>query len=356
MFNYIKDVIINDVANTVVKDTDTNTLVVKRGANYKFDNIIDKKVFKTPGVQGSVATLTIPFVATTATYDCYQFAIFVSTPSQQLSDYALANWHEYGKPILFESAASDVNGLCEAFKLMLQPDNEMYKAEVNSSNVKLTFAEPWMKVAEVSIFKHNATTGELEIDNRSVTKVDNVEDFATAKWLVENLRFPSYPNLRYNHLYADESPVAGTVYDQYSFQYGVKHYIDGGLSGVGQNVDSITTHVFYVPHAQASAFEGKFDGCTFVTNKAEVSSMNVYANDTAAVAAAAEAAADAAGEAGDAAAAANTTTTATEAPTTSTVGKVGDTMIVDGDIYTCTAVDTSGSTPSYTWIKTYDAQ
>ena len=39
MFNYIKDVIINDVTNTVVKDADTNTLVIKRGANYKFDNI-----------------------------------------------------------------------------------------------------------------------------------------------------------------------------------------------------------------------------------------------------------------------------------------------------------------------------
>ena len=282
MFNYIKDVIINDVANTVIKQDDV--LVVKRGANYKFDNIIDKKVYKTPGVQGSVATLTIPFFAPYGDYDFYQYAIFVSTPSQQLSDYALANWHEFGKPILLESAAADVNGLAEAFKLMLQPDNEMYKVEVSDSNVVLTFAEPWMKIAEVNIYKHNAVTGELEKDPRTVTKVDNVEDFATAKWLVENLRFPSYPNLRYNRLYADEAPVAGRVYTQYAFQYGVKHYIEGGLSGVGQNVDSITTHVFYVPSDQASAFEAKFDGCTFVTDKDKVSSMNVYANDIAAAA------------------------------------------------------------------------
>ena len=257
MFNYIKDVIINDVTKTVVVDSDTNTVVVKRGANYKVDNIIDKKIFKQVGNEGTCATLTIPFVATTATYDFYHFAIFVSTPTQQLSDYALANWHEFGKPILFESAASDVNGLADAFKLMLQPDNEMYTVEVNGQNVKLTFKESWMTVAEAKIYKHNATTNELELDGRSITKVDNVVEFGTAKWLVENLRFPSYPNLRYNRLYADEAPVAGTVYDQYSFQYGVKHYIDGGLSGVGQNVDSITTHVFYVPHAQASTFEGK---------------------------------------------------------------------------------------------------
>ena len=289
MFNYIKDVIINDVANTVVKDTATNTLVVKRGANYKFDNIIDKKVFKTEGNAGVCAVLSVPFVAVPSGSDYRHYAIFVSTPAQRLSDYALANWHEFGKPILFESAAEDVNALAETFKLMLQPDNEMYTVSVSGSNVVLTFKESWMHVSEAKVYNHVVASDALEEDTTnapSVTTADKLE-FATAKWLVENLRFPSYPNLRYNHLYADESPVAGTVYDQYSFQYGVKHYIDGGLSGVGQNVDSITTHVFYVPHAQASAFEGKFDGCTFVTDKAEVSSMNVYANDMAAAAAAA---------------------------------------------------------------------
>lgn len=282
MFNYIKDVIINDVANTVVKEDDV--LVIKRGANYKFNNIIDKKVFKTPGVQGSVAVLTVPFVAVPAGSDYRHYAIFVSTPSQQLSDYALANWHEFGKPILFESAAATVNDLANAFKLMLQPDNEMYTVSVSGSNVVLTFAEPWMKVSEANVYNHVIADNELVLDETNKpTWTENVEDFATAKWLVENLRFPSYPNLRYNRLYADEAPVAGRIYTQYSFQYGVKHYIEGGLSGVGQNVDSITTHVFYVPSDQASAFEAKFDGCTFVTDKKEVSSMNVYANDLAAV-------------------------------------------------------------------------
>ena len=293
MFNYIKDVIINDVTNNVVKDTTTNTLVVKRGGNYKFDNIIDKKVFKTVGVAGTCATVTIPFNATTSTYDYYQYAIFVSTPGQQLSDYAFANWHEFGKPILVESAAATVNDLAETFKLMLQPDNELYTVSVSSSNVVLTFKDSWVKCDEATIYKHNATTNKME-DGASTTITANTPEFATAKWLVENLRFPSYPNVRYAHLYADESPVAGTVYDQYSFQYGVKHYIDGGLSGVGQNVDSITTHVFYVPHADYSTFEGKFDSSiSFVTLPSEVSSMNVYANDMASAASAAvEAASD----------------------------------------------------------------
>ena len=280
MFNYIKDMIINDVNKTVVKDDTTGVIVIKRGANYDPNNIIDKKIFKTVGNTGEVATVTIPFAATNNTYDYYQFAIFVSTPSMQLSDYALANWHEFGKPVLFESGAAKVEDLAEAFKLMLQPDNEMYTVKVEGQNVKLTFAEPWMKVSEVKIYKHNATTDTMEDDTRSVTIKANKEEFATAKWLVENLRFPSYPNLRYNRLYADEAPVAGTVYNQYSFQYGVKHYIDGGLSGVGQNVDSITTHVFYVPSTQAETFEGILNEAdlSLEEDKSVVSSMDVYAN------------------------------------------------------------------------------
>ena len=309
MFNYIKDVIINDVDNTIVVDGATNTVVVKRGANYKVDNIIDKKIFKTEGVAGTCAVLKVPFVAVPSGSDYRHYAIFVSTPAQQLSDYALANWHEFGKPILFESAATSADELAETFKLMLQPDNEMYSVEVSGTDVVLTFKESWMHVAEAKVYNHIVADNTLVEDTTNVPTVDteNVVEFATAKWLVENLRFPSYPNLRYNRLYADEAPVAGTVYDQYAFQYGVKHYIEGGLSGVGQNVDSITTHVFYVPSAQTNAFEAKFAGCDFVEidRKSEVSSMNVYANDAAANSASAEAAAAAANGIKDAALAAD---------------------------------------------------
>lgn len=296
MFNYIKDTIINDVANTIVVDSATSTVVVKRGGNYNVDNIIDKKIFKTEGNTGVNAVLSVPFVAVPSGSDYRHYAIFVSTPSQQLSDYAFANWAEFGKPILFESAAKNVNDLANTFKLMLQPDNAMYTVTVSGSNVILTFKESWMHVSEAKVYNHIIATDTLEEDttNAPTVTTENKTEFGTAKWIVENLRFPSYPNLRYNHLYADESPVAGTVYDQYTFKYGVKHYIDGGLSGVGQNVDSITTHVFYVPHAQATTFEGKWSGCDFVpiARKEEVSSMNVYANDMASAASAAVEAAE----------------------------------------------------------------
>lgn len=355
MFNYIKETIINDVTNKCVVTDDKglkagdagvgtlSTLVVKRGGNYKFNQICDKKVFKTAGVSGSVATLTIDPSKFTASQDYRQFAIFVSTPSKELSDYGYANWQEFGKPILIESVESTAANLVEVFKLALPNDNPFYTVEVDSSKVKLTFKESWMDVAEAHVYevKDGVTTENTTAGTTTI--VHNVEEFATAKWLVENLRFPSYPNIRYNHLYADESPVAGTLYNQYAFQYIVKHSVPGGLSSVGQAVDSITTHVFYVPQSSASAFEAFFtaNGCSIDTTVGNVASMDVNSNALADVAATASAA--------------STSGTATSAPTTTTVGKVGDTLIYDSDVYTCTAIDTSGDTPSYTWVKTYDA-
>ena len=337
MFNYIKETIVNDVTNKV--SAADGTLIVKRGGNYKFDQICDKKVFKRAGVAGTKAVLKVPFTAPAGNYDYYQYLIFVDTPTKSLSDYALANWHEFGKPIVVESAAADKAALAQAFALALPLDNPFYTVAAGSgATADLTFAEPWMHVNELQVFKHNASTDKMEAVNvgarNTYVTTENVPEFATADWLVENLRFPSYYNLRYAHPYADESPVAGTVYNQYSFQYIVKHAVPGGVSAVGQNVDSITTHVFYVPSGSASAFEAFFTGggCTIVTNVVDAS-MDVNANEIAAAVANLE------------------TLSGASDPTTATVGAVGQQYIntTDSGLFTCVAIDTSGDTPSYTW-------
>ena len=98
----------------------------------------------------------------------------------------------------------------------------------------------------------------VESKSANVVITKGKAEFATAKWIVENLRFPSRPNLRYTPLYADEAPVAGTVYTEYSFEYKVKRSVPGGLSAVGQVADSIVRIVFYVAPGAQSAFETAF--------------------------------------------------------------------------------------------------
>ena len=68
--------------------------------------------------------------------------------------------------------------------------------------------------------------------------------------------------MRYTPLYADEAPIEGVTYTQYSLQYKVEKAAPGGLSGVNQLVSSITTHVFYVHPNAVSKFEEAFGGST----------------------------------------------------------------------------------------------
>lgn len=279
MFNYVKETIINDVANTVISTDET--LVIKRGGNYNIKQICDQKIYKTVGNEGSDAVVTIDPAKFTATgVDYRQITMFVSTPNKELVEYAYPNWQEFGKPILIETSATTAAALAEAFKLALPNDNPFYKVSVSSDKVVLTFQKSWMQVDEVNIMEHKTATDTLEENKTAgiVSIVANKEEFATANWIVENLRFPSYPNLRYNALYADEAPVRGTTYVQYSFRYLVENSVPGGLSGVGQKVDSITTHVFYVPSASASAFEAKITatGYTITTTAVPAGQASKY--------------------------------------------------------------------------------
>jgi hypothetical protein len=88
--------------------------------------------------------------------------------------------------------------------------------------------------------------------------VEGVEPFATGQWLIENLRFPTYPNVRWAAPGFEDRPVPGQVYVQYSFAYDSPRPQFGGLSGVGQKVDAVTRHIYYVPESLTSDFEGAF--------------------------------------------------------------------------------------------------
>ena len=78
----------------------------------------------------------------------------------------------------------------------------------------------------------------------NITK--NIAPFGTGEWLVENLRFPTYPNLRYAGVNDDEKPVAGAFYTQFAFEYVSPSRGLHGQGTVGQALVSVTHHVFYV--------------------------------------------------------------------------------------------------------------
>ena len=95
--------------------------------------------------------------------------------------------------------------------------------------------------------------------NAAVIVTEGVMPFATGQWLIENLRFPTYPNIRWAAVGAEDRPIPGVVYVQYSFAYDSPRPQFGGLSGVGQKVEAVTRHIYYVPEALATEFEDAFE-------------------------------------------------------------------------------------------------
>ena len=266
MFNYTNEVIINDPA-IIVAGTSSNGLgegvvAIKRGGNYVIDNI-EGKIFKTVGHTGTKAKAVIT-PASLGTADVARLTIYLSTPGTEFVEFGSPNWQEFGKPYIVETKAEDAEGLAAAIKLALNEDNAHFSVKVNDSKVELEVAETWMDFAEVNYDLvtfadcSDCSTETIESKAANVAITKGKTEFATAKWIVENLRFPSHPNRRYAPLYADEAPIAGTVYTEYSFEYRVKRSVPGGLSAVGQVADSIVRIVFYVAPAAQSAFEAAF--------------------------------------------------------------------------------------------------
>ena len=268
MFNYTKEVIIND-PSVIVKGSDSNGLgtgvvAIKRGVNYILNNI-EGKIFKTEGSKGTKAKVAITPAALEGA-DIARLTIYLSTPGTEFVEFGSPNWQEFGKPYIIETTATTPEKLVEAIKLALNEDNAHFSVKVNETKVELEAAETWMDFAEVNYdlvtFADCSDCSKETVVSKTATNVGEIthgkSEFGTAKWIVENLRFPSHPNLRYAPLYADEAPVAGTVYTEYSFEYRVKRSVPGGLSAVGQVADSIVRIVFYVAPGAQSAFETAF--------------------------------------------------------------------------------------------------
>lgn len=279
MFNYIHESIINNAAN-IVKSDDSTRVCIKRVGEYVLANIVGK-IMKTAGrtgVPGS-ASFDIPEVAAG---NLLRITMFISTPKDAFAEFAMPFWQEFGKPFVIETAAKSADAVVEAIRLSLNTGGKYFKVENKHTaassegktsakdTITITLSDSFLDFSEfnVDVITPQADGADEKIvKSAEVTITHSVDEFATATWIRENLRFPSGPNMRYTPLYADEAPIAGETYTQYSLQYKVEKAAPGGLSGVNQLVSSITTHVFYVHPNAVSAFEtafgsGKIDSTT----------------------------------------------------------------------------------------------
>ena len=270
MFNYIHESIINNADNIVNKD---GKVCIKRVGEYVVANIVGK-IMKTAGHKGEPGSASFDFQKP-AEGNLLRITMFISTPKDAFAEFAMPFWQEFGRPFVIETAAKSADAVVDAIKLSLNTGGKYFKVDKKhtaASNGGTTPAKDTITIKlndsflDFSEFNVDVITPQTDgadekiVKSAKVTITHSVDEFATATWIRENLRFPSGPNMRYTPLYADEAPIEGVTYTQYSLQYKVNKAAPGGLSGVNQLVSSITTHVFYVHPNAVSKFETAFGG------------------------------------------------------------------------------------------------
>lgn len=278
MFDYTKETILNSVTDKNVQAI-TGLLRIFRVGEYKVDykstNIADGKVYKAKGTEGTKATATITAVAGNSGSNGgkYRVTVNMKNNSKFYADYATAVW-KFQKPIYAEftvvgdstdnTAALMATKIANAIKLALPENNKYITVTVDDNDVIITATDATDMFESVVIEKYEPNSvlpseGQYVASTvvGTIAKTDNKVPFATGDWLIENLRFPSYPNTRYNSINGDEKPVPGQLYTQYSFRYIAERKNLSGIGSVGQRLVSITNHVFYIPSTLEATFEAK---------------------------------------------------------------------------------------------------
>lgn len=303
MYDYIHDVILNITnADEITTDaskaskakvykytnpkTEEDIVSFKRNGEYKLAKI--KDVAKTEGVAGKPSTLTLhcdgliksAAVQGETVYETglYNFSVYMKMPNRFYGEFANANWYSFGKPVIIgfevtEEMAKDGAVLAEKLKrlfdLAVPGENRFISASVNGTDLVLELAEPYMRFGDVILEKYDPTVCDSclgEYAEKELVKgtnydiVDPEEPFGTAEWITENLRFPSYPRVRYKGVNSDENPMPGVIYDMISFVYESERKGLGGMDSVGQSVAASTRHVFYVPQAFSAQVESMLKG------------------------------------------------------------------------------------------------
>ena len=293
MFQYTKEIILHGVANRVSVETATNPysgveakkLLIKRGGEYFSDFILPATAYMTEGYYGNPGKLTVDFEEVTFVPGLYQFQFRVKTPNQFFAEYASPNWQVYGKPMLIgfdvteemvadaEIAASVVaEKLAELVELAIPANNKFIKVSADGTKVIVEGTNNFMTFDKVGLDKYDPTVCDSCLGEYNPVAIkweveDNKEDFATGEWLVENLRFPTYPNIRYASASEDERPINGTTYVEFSFAYQSPRPGLGGASGVGQAMTAVTRHIYYVTAAEADAFKALLEGAGLKVEK-----------------------------------------------------------------------------------------
>lgn len=235
MFDFRKEVVINN-ANLPAEDGGLARVTVKDGY-LKVLRCADYEIAKiTNFVHVEPAAGTPSTVQLAAQDPNCQVVIKIGLDNTRMHGEYANDWAKLEKTLIFEAASGTVADQVAALKEVI---NANPIVSVTDGGL-ITCKDVHQIIKSVEVFdEEGARKGEI-------TPVKGKRPVNTGELLIENLRFPSYPNLRYAAEHEEERPIPGALYDLYVFDYVVPRVGLHGQGAVGQQLTSSTTHAFYV--------------------------------------------------------------------------------------------------------------
>lgn len=246
------------IINTDLFSAANGVLKVKKVGNYKAADVVS--VHKQPGSNAvkEIAAITIPVGDAAKTY---RLQIIVKQVGANVSEFANSLTRN-NKILQFEVAGSatavTMATALEAAIKAYNRDSKNAKCTVslNSATLTLTGVDEYIRFASVEFHElAESVTGydSFEVKATGTVSTPGSEGFGTPRWILKNLRMPTLENTGWTALYQDERPIHGGLYTQYSLKQAVKRGELQGMGAVGQEMTSVTTHVFYVLTGAVSA-------------------------------------------------------------------------------------------------------
>ena len=285
MFQFTTTNVINSdkdlTTGKALYEVKNDTLVVKRVANFKKENIA--AIYKAEASEPENAKVTIDLTGVSATAgDVLRLSIYVGL-SQASQDSRYSNDMIYkGKPfsvdfVWQDTAANSAKKLVETIKKysLLVYGEKLLTASNSGAFITIEATNEYQRFKRVDLEKFEKTPDEYpysgkytvikSLSNLASKTSDQLngttegffagkEGFGTYSFLLHNLRLPTSARTRAFGINQDETPIVGAKYNQYTIHYCANRGVLG-LNAVGDTVKSVTTHVFYVKSDLASAFE-----------------------------------------------------------------------------------------------------
>lgn len=271
MFQYTNTIVLNslkDVTTGLDKFVERTidgqpALDVRRVNLFKKPNV--SKMYKRVASDPVIGNVSFKMVQQDA--GIYRIKLYMRLSGSQNSYYA-NDFVFKGKPLVYEfritsNSTTGANVAAEA-KRVIDKIQTLYgdkwiKTRVDDDVLTISGTDEYQLFTEAKLQKLNASansalTNEVFEDIAEGTIVPCREGFGTYTHILKDLRLPTIESRRFEAVNQEELPIPGMKYNQYTIYYKVDRGLFGGAA-LGQQVTSVTTHVFYVLESISDTFE-----------------------------------------------------------------------------------------------------